>query len=249
MAEHDWRARAMADVVEEIERARERRGLRKQFDGNEEAYLRWKEVFDVLEIGNARDVGPDLPLEQQVLMITKSEDLLKLRALAKLCSTGLNKKNDPRNLEILDACAALGAAGNWVEDFDDLIRYYKRVKEGYEEQLGHGDTKTLDVTRSLIYNASGARTEGERIEKFRDLLKRCERALGEENVVTLDTFSSLDNRMKENGQFEEAKEVHEKCLAGRMKVLGEDHKDMLDMVHNLGAAYVELKSYENALGY
>ncbi|GMH67714.1 hypothetical protein TL16_g04752 [Triparma laevis f. inornata] len=60
--------------------------FQKHFNGNEEAYLRWKEVFDVLEIGNARDVGPDLPLEEQVLRITKSEDLGKLRALAKLCS-------------------------------------------------------------------------------------------------------------------------------------------------------------------
>ncbi|GMH78149.1 hypothetical protein TL16_g07690 [Triparma laevis f. inornata] len=50
--------------------------------------LRGKEVFDVLDIGNARDVGPDLPLERQVLVITKSEDLVKLRALAKLCSKG-----------------------------------------------------------------------------------------------------------------------------------------------------------------
>jgi len=45
-----------------------------------------KGVFDVLEIGNAKDVGPDLPLERQVLTITKSEELVKLRALAKLCS-------------------------------------------------------------------------------------------------------------------------------------------------------------------
>ena len=60
--------------------------FQKQFNGNEAAYLRWKEVFDVLEIGNARDVGPDLPLERQVLMIMKSENLVKLRAMAKLCS-------------------------------------------------------------------------------------------------------------------------------------------------------------------
>ncbi|GMH47514.1 hypothetical protein TL16_g00078 [Triparma laevis f. inornata] len=56
------------------------------FVGNEASYLRWKEFFDVLEIGNSKDVGPDLPLEQQVLMITKSEDLVKLRVLSKLCS-------------------------------------------------------------------------------------------------------------------------------------------------------------------
>ncbi|GMH77950.1 hypothetical protein TL16_g07597 [Triparma laevis f. inornata] len=60
--------------------------FQKLFVGNEASYLRWKEVFDVLEIGNAIDVGPDLPLEQQELLITKSEDLVKLRALAKLCS-------------------------------------------------------------------------------------------------------------------------------------------------------------------
>ncbi|GMI03145.1 hypothetical protein TrLO_g2503 [Triparma laevis f. longispina] len=60
--------------------------FRNQFNGNDATYLRRKEVFDVLEIGNVRDVGPDLPLERQVLMITKSEDLVKLRALAKLCS-------------------------------------------------------------------------------------------------------------------------------------------------------------------
>ena len=52
--------------------------FQKQFVGNEALYLRWKEVFDVLEIGNAKDVGPDLPLEQKVLLITKSEDLVKL---------------------------------------------------------------------------------------------------------------------------------------------------------------------------
>ena len=30
----------------------------------------------MLEIGNARIIGPDLPLEQQGLMITKSEELV-----------------------------------------------------------------------------------------------------------------------------------------------------------------------------
>ncbi|GMH60656.1 hypothetical protein TL16_g03096 [Triparma laevis f. inornata] len=144
--------------------------FRNQFNGNESTYLRWKEVFDVLEIGNARDVGPDLPLEQQVLTITKSEDLVKLRALVKLCSEEFfddksllavtwrrilevlvlamapvvvekkargkrkkqkkKKKNDPRKLEIYDACYTLGSACSLVGDFDDARRYWKRAKEG-----------------------------------------------------------------------------------------------------------------------
>ncbi|GMH85794.1 hypothetical protein TL16_g10343 [Triparma laevis f. inornata] len=142
--------------------------FRNQFNGNEATHLRWKEVFDVLEIGNARDVGPDLPLERQVLTITKSEDFVKPRALAKLCSRYFfddpsllvvawrrilevlvlamppvvekkvrgkkkkkqKKKNDPRKLEVLDACAALGDACKQVRDWDDCLRYYKRALRG-----------------------------------------------------------------------------------------------------------------------
>ncbi|GMH84576.1 hypothetical protein TL16_g09966, partial [Triparma laevis f. inornata] len=89
--------------------------FQKFFVGNEESYLRWKEVFDVLEIGNARDVGSDLLLEQQVLMITKLEDVVKLKALAKLC--GMDFLNDPsllvvwrRILEILVLAMPWGGA-------------------------------------------------------------------------------------------------------------------------------------------
>ena len=63
------------------------------FVGNEAAYLRWKEVFDVLEIVGVGAEGGGESLEQQVLKITGSEDLEKLRALAKLCS--IEFFNDP----------------------------------------------------------------------------------------------------------------------------------------------------------
>ncbi|GMI08210.1 hypothetical protein TrLO_g376 [Triparma laevis f. longispina] len=112
------------------------------------------------------------------------------------------KKNDPRKLEVLDDCAALGHACNQVRDFDDARRYVKRAKEGYEEQLGHDNEKALEVSRSLIMVTCLSR--GERLEKLRDLLKRCQRALGEENVVTLETLNTLSARLYENGEDEEA---------------------------------------------
>jgi len=236
-----------------------------------------------LEFGNARDVGPDLPLERQVLMITKSEDMVKLRALAELCSWDLfddksllvvawrrilevlelampeekkvrgkkknqqRKKKDPKKPDVLDACLALGKACGRVRDFDDGRRYLKRVKEGYEEQLGRDNEKTLETTPSLIIAAR--MSDGERIEKLRDLLKRMERALGEENVVTLHTLNELGGELQENGEFEEAKEVWERCLAGRMKVIGEDQKDTFESLNNLGVVYDDLKNYKKALEY
>ena len=76
--------------------------------GNEASYLRWKEVFDVLELVGVGAEGGGESLEQQVLKITGSEDMEKLRALAKLCSQEFF--NDPsllvavsrRVLEVLE---------------------------------------------------------------------------------------------------------------------------------------------------
>ncbi|GMH92506.1 hypothetical protein TL16_g12368 [Triparma laevis f. inornata] len=247
--------------------------FQKQFNGNEEAYLKWKEVFDVLEIGNARDVGPDLPLERQMSMVTKSDDLVTLRALAKLCSREFfddpsllvvawrrifevlvlamppvvekkvrgkkkkqQEKNDPRKLEILDACFALGLACSWVGDFEDAERYYKGAKEEYGEQLGRDNEKALETTRALILSTAEEYSDGLGliIVKFRNLLKRCERALGEENVVTLQALNSLGAELIDHGKYEEATEVWEGCLAGRMKVHGEDHRLALASMTNLG---------------
>ena len=64
------------------------------------------------------------------------------------------------------------------------------------------------------------------------------------------TLNTLDILLQDNGQqFEEAKEVFERCLAGQMKVLGEDHKDTLSTLHNLGLVYVQLENYEKSLEY
>jgi len=85
-------------------------------------------------------------------------------------------------LEILDVCFALGRACNRVVDWDDAERYYKRANEWYEEQLRRNNEKALEATHDIIIMTCSSRAE--KIEKVRDLFKRMERALGEENVVT-----------------------------------------------------------------
>ncbi|GMH51962.1 hypothetical protein TL16_g01126 [Triparma laevis f. inornata] len=244
------------------------------------------EFFYVLEIVGGRGVHHNVRvnLETQVLVITRSEDLLKLRALAKLCSKEFfddpsllvvawrrilevlelamppvaekkirgkkkkqqRKKNDPRKLEVLDTCHALGRTCGFVGDFDDARRYYKRAKEGYEEQLGRDSEMALGVTSGLIMATDD---DGRIIEKLRYSLKRCERALGEENVVTLDTLNQLGNKLDESREYEEAIRVHERCLAGRTNVLGEDHKDMLGSLNNLGVVYGKLRNYKKTMEY
>ncbi|GMH79864.1 hypothetical protein TL16_g08300 [Triparma laevis f. inornata] len=132
--------------------------FRNMFNGNEATYLRWKKNFDVLGIEEGKGGGG--LIETQVLKITNSEDLMKLRALAQLCSKeffddksllvvawrrivevlemdkkkegekGEKEDGDAKKLEILDACAALGRACNRVMDYEYARRYYKRAKGG-----------------------------------------------------------------------------------------------------------------------
>ncbi|GMH86242.1 hypothetical protein TrST_g6896 [Triparma strigata] len=135
------------------------------------------------------------------------------------------KKADPRKVEVLDACFALGRACNLVRDGEDAKRYFKRAKEGYEEQLGPGSEKALQATYSLIMSTGISR--GEKIEKYRALVEKMVGALGEENIVTLMTLNSLGSRLADNGECEEARKVYERCLAGQEKVLGGEHKQTL----------------------
>ena len=53
-----------------------------------------------------------------------------------------------------------------------------------------------------------------------------------EDLVKLNVLAKLCSM-----EFEEAKEVLERCLAGRTTVLGEDHKDTLMTVNNLGIVF------------
>jgi tetratricopeptide (TPR) repeat protein len=157
------------------------------------------------------------------------------------------KKANPRKVEVLDACFALGKACQEVRDQEDAELYLKRAKEGYEEQLGPDSEKALDTTYGLICVTE--MSIGEAVEKFRVLVGRMVGALGEENVITLDTLNQLGSELQQNGEIEEARTVYERCLAGQERVLGEDHKKTLMTVNNLGNVYRELKDYVKALEY
>ena len=65
--------------------------------------------------------------------------------------------------------------------------------------------------------------------------------------VTLHTIDTLGGALTDRGEYEEAKEVHERCLAVRMKVIGEDHQATCATMSTLGISYMDLKNYEKAV--
>ena len=98
--------------------------------------------------------------------------------------------------------------------------------------MGQDDAKTLEAMGALI--ACTPTSEDERIQAYRGLLKVIKSTLGEENVVYLEALHTLGGVLRLASQFEEAKEVLERYLVGRMKLFGEEHKDTLSSLHNLG---------------
>ncbi|GMI14296.1 hypothetical protein TrLO_g4806 [Triparma laevis f. longispina] len=95
-------------------------------------------------------------------------------------------------------------------------------------------------------------------ERLRDLVKSMEEALGEENVVTLETYNILADRLIQSGELmgliggrsrlEEAIKLYEKVYVGHLKRFGEDCRDTLQSVNNLGACLLKMGKYEQALG-
>ncbi|GMH70193.1 hypothetical protein TL16_g05346 [Triparma laevis f. inornata] len=253
--------------------------FRKHFNGNEEAYLRWKEVFDVLEIGNARDVGPDLPLEQQVPLITKSEDLVKPRELAKLCS--LDFFNDPsllvavwrRILEVL----VLAMPPRGVEEKAQGKKNQKKKLDDSGKKLEILDAcVAIGDACNIVEDFDDAERYYKRAkEQYEEQLGpddakalrvkltlitatvmtvevRMEKyldLLGRMKVAILETIDSIAQFMMLNERYDGARKVWESCLEGLLKVLGEQHRTTLAMLSNLGGVYELLKNYEKALEY
>jgi len=142
-------------------------------------------------------------LEQQVLQIIDSEDLVKLQALAELCSHEFFDDRslsvvtwrrilevselanaDLKSLEVLDACTCLGKACNnsVVEDYPDVKQYCKRAKEGYEEMIEHA------------------------AKMFEICLEGYQTMLGENDPSTLGTKNNLGACNYDLGNYEKALE-------------------------------------------
>ncbi|GMH53698.1 hypothetical protein TL16_g01505 [Triparma laevis f. inornata] len=190
------------------------------------------------------DVKLDFVLRRRIVEVISSLEAVVREVLGDDDGEG----GEARKLELMDAYNELGGACGCVDKQADRRKYYKLALEGYEELQGTESEKALEVTYHLIMSGTCS-GYSEMIEKLRSLVKRCERALGEENSVTLDTLNELGISLNGNEEYEEAKEVHEKCLAGRLQLYGEQHKDTVGTLNNLGCVYDELKNDSKALKY
>ncbi|GMH77980.1 hypothetical protein TrST_g7849 [Triparma strigata] len=87
------------------------------------------------------------------------------------------------------------------------------------------------------------------MEKLRALEKLCSPEFFDDPSLLVAVSRRILEVLELAMPAEEARKVYERCLAGREKVLGEDHGKTLATVNNLGIVSDKLKDYEKALEY
>ncbi|GMH75778.1 hypothetical protein TrST_g3080 [Triparma strigata] len=245
------------------------------FTGNEESYLRWKVVFDMLNLVKADNENPSTPvdsLEMQVVKLMKGRDLVKLRALATLCSNAYFddktllvatrkritevfgdpwKKENRNKMAVLDACCDLGRALDKCggAHLDEGLRYIKRARAGYEALLGDKHAKTLGAIYAGIMTAKYHTGNVGRRKALEEVSERMIKHLGDEHPVTLLCLNSVGSYMRKERRCDDARKIHRKVLFSRLKAIGSEHIDTIDTMNNLGNNYHVGKDYSNAFEF
>ena len=70
-----------------------------------------------------------------------------------------------------------------------------------------------------------------------------------EEAVTYDIAHDLGFRLEKKGKYEEVKVFWLAALEGRKRVLGDEHKDTIASLNNMGALLGNTNDYEGELGY
>ncbi|RYO80968.1 hypothetical protein DL762_007374 [Monosporascus cannonballus] len=87
----------------------------------------------------------------------------------------------------------------------------------------------------LLYSDQGKLKEAE--EMYQRALQGCEKALGPDHTLTLNTVNNLGSLYKDQGKLKEAEKMYQRALQGYEKALGPDHTSTLSTVNNLGILY------------
>ena len=65
-------------------------------------------------------------------------------------------------------------------------------------------------------------------------------------ALVFDNQGTMNSAYDRQGKHRDAEDLHKQCLAMKMSVLGENHPDTLDTMHNLANTYKNQGKYRDA---
>ena len=132
-------------------------------------------------------------------------------------------------------CPLNGKYENWTAW--EAINPHVQVVLGYVFEMDSCLVQRASIlnNEAKYYNEQGRHKAGHK--KAIKALALCEKILGLDHTLTLDTANTLGNLYRNQDRLEEAEAMYQRALAGKEKALGSDHKSTLDTVNNLGILY------------
>ena len=132
--------------------------------------------------------------------------------------------------EVLNGVYELGRAHMWVDEGDECRACYKRTKDGFVRLLREDHAKSVEVTKSLLYQTMRG---GELIAELRALWERVKVFLPDE-TLSYDAATILGGGLEMKGQFEESKVLWLAALEGKRRILEGEDKRTLASLNNIG---------------
>ena len=126
-----------------------------------------------------------------------------------------------------------------------MMACFRRAREGFVRLLGEDSAKAVNAAYAV---ASQIPSDDERIAEFRRLWEMAKVSMPDE-AVTYDIATMLGVELYHQGKYEEAKVFKLAAFEGQRRVLGEEHKNTLASMNNMGILLDKMKDYEGALGY
>ncbi|GMH81823.1 hypothetical protein TL16_g09055 [Triparma laevis f. inornata] len=220
--------------------------FRKEFEGHEATYFRWKSVFDFLGLVEEEEGGD---LEEQVGRIMEGEDM-DPRSHRRPVETGAIGGRAPGHSQDVEHLGQLSEEGGKImkskEALDEALRIHLDVLEKRERTLGRDHIGTIDTGEDFRegphwHNRHGeqlgkqlSRQEGllDRVRLLQIAIKTFERTLGKTHP---NTFMIIMNEaviffcLK---NFERAEAMLQRCMDGYIGQVGKDHDDTQRCVMN-----------------
>ncbi|GMH53501.1 hypothetical protein TL16_g01467 [Triparma laevis f. inornata] len=215
--------------------------FQKQFNGKEATYLRWKEVFDVLEIEGGKGIYYTVreSMEQQVLSITRSEDLVKLRALAKLCSQDFFNDETLLAFDVLEIEGGKGIYYTVRESMEQQVLSITRSEDLVKlralaklcSQDFFNDETLLVVAWRRIFEVLELAMPKEK--KVRGKKKQQQKKKDRRKLEVLDACAALGRACNNVRDFEDLRRYYQRAKEGYEEQLGRNSAKALGVTHSL----------------
>lgn len=136
--------------------------------------------------------------------------------------------------------ASIGVLYDFMEDDEEAILHYERAIEMYErlDPVPQGEVADICNNLGFLYRSLGNLDTAETL--LLKGLEICHSIYGKDNAKTAILFNNVGALYNKSGYDEQARDMHQMALTGRLACLGDDHPDTAQSYANLALSLAQM---------